>query len=142
MSHNFVQKWFSHSTEKFRRGTLRFSDFFLSKKFMDRKGISRFSLETFLSDSPEKVPSVTLLIENFSGLKKCIRWCITILSEIDFRTVPKRFVGVPFFFQKIFFHRKFLWIGWGYHDFLWNFFCLTVPKKIPKRTLLFRKLLD
>ena len=42
-------------------------------------------------------------------------------------------------FWENFFYRKFLGIGRGYHDFLWKLFCLTVPKKIPKRTLLFQK---
>ena len=53
--HDFVGNWFSHNSEKFRRGTLLFSEnFFYRKFFVDRKAISRFSLKIFLSQSTEK----------------------------------------------------------------------------------------
>ena len=64
--HDFVENWFSHSTAKFCRGTLRFSEiFFYRKLFMARRGISRLSLETFLSHSTERTPRRTLFSENF-----------------------------------------------------------------------------
>ena len=128
--HNFVEKWFSHSTEKFRSGTLRFSEFFLSKKFMDRKGISRFSLENFLSDSPEKIPSVTLLIEKFSGLKKLHKMVYHNFVENWFsQSTEKRRRGTLLFSEN-FLCRKSFWIGGGYHDFLSKLFYLTVPKEL------------
>ena len=45
----------SHSAEKFRKGILLFlRKFLVSKSFMDEKGVSRFSVENFLSQSTEK----------------------------------------------------------------------------------------
>ena len=69
--HDFVENWFSHSTEKFRRGTLLLSEkFFYRKKiFMDGNGISRFSLKIFCL-SFEKSRRGTLLFQKISGSKK------------------------------------------------------------------------
>ena len=105
---------------------------------MDRNVISRISLEAFLSDSTEKVSRGTLVFQKISGLKNCIRWCITILSKNDFLTVPKIFVGEPFVFQKFFLSKKFM-DRKGISRFSLEIFCLTVPKKFPERSLLFQK---
>ena len=55
--HDFPLKNFRLTTEKLRRGTLLcFIKFLVSKKFMDkrgREGVSRFSVENFLSHSAE-----------------------------------------------------------------------------------------
>ena len=40
---------------------------------MARRGRSRIPLKTFLSQSTEEIPSVTLLFEKLSGLKKLHR---------------------------------------------------------------------
>ena len=50
-----------------------FRTFLLSKIFMARRGRSRIPLKTFLSQSTEEIPSVTLLFEKLSGLKKLHR---------------------------------------------------------------------
>ena len=73
---------------------LCFGKFPVANKFMDKKGggVSKFSVENFLSHSAEKVRRGTLQ-------------CVT-----------------KFRYRKILFFR-----GLG-HDFLSNFFCLTVPK--------------
>ena len=69
-----VEKFLSHSAEKFRRGTLLcFTKIPVSKKFMDKKGgrrkvVSQFSVENFLSHSAENFRRGTLLCcvsENF-----------------------------------------------------------------------------
>ena len=112
---------------------------FLSKKLMDRKGISRFSLETFLSDSPEKIPSVTILIEKISGIKKLHKMVYHDFVENWFSHSTDKFRRGTLLFSENYYYQKFLGIGRGYHDFLWKFFCLTVPKKISERTLLFQK---
>ena len=58
----FGQIVLSHSTESFRRGTLlRFRNFRVSKNFMHKKGISRFSSENLLSNCNEKLNRGTLL---------------------------------------------------------------------------------
>ena len=50
-------------------------------------------------------------------------------------TVPKNFVGEPFFVSQNLWYRKNLWVRGGgrggggeYHDLLSKFFCLTEPK--------------
>ena len=68
-------------------------------------------------------------------------------SKIFCLTVPKIFVGEPFCVSQNFWYRKNLWIRGGggdgggggvggggreYHDFLSNFFCLTVPKNFVR----------
>ena len=64
--HNFVEIWFSHSTEKFRSGTLWFSEkFFYRKILWIGGGISRLSLENFLSHSTEKFLGGHFFSENF-----------------------------------------------------------------------------
>ena len=62
------------------------------------------------------------------------------MSKIVFLTVPRSFVGDSCSFRKKFFYRNFLLLGGGYHDFLSKLLCLTLPKKIPKRTPLFQKI--
>ena len=116
-----------------------FQKIFLSKKLMDRKRISRFSLETFLSDSPEKIPSVTILIEKISGIQKLHKMVYHDFVENWFSHSTDKFRRGTLLFSENYYYQKFLGIGRGYHDFLWEFFCFTVPKKIPKRTLLFQK---
>ena len=113
--------------------------FFLSEIFMDRKGISQFSLEFFLSHSTEKIPSVTLLSEKNSGLKKLYKMVYHEFVENWFSHSTENFRRGTLLFSEKFFYRNFLWIGKGYHDSLWKFFCLTVPKKIAKSTLLFQE---
>ena len=69
--HDFVENWFSHSTVKYRRGLLQFSEkILLSKNFLDRTEIWRLSLETFLSHSNGKLRRGTLVFHKNSGLKK------------------------------------------------------------------------
>ena len=98
--HGFVENWFSHSTEKLRRGFLQFSEkYFYRKIFMARRGISRLSLETSLSHTTEKSPKGTLFFRKFLDQLNCIRSCTTILSKIGFLTVPKFFEAEPFNFE-------------------------------------------
>ena len=56
------KSFLSHSTEKFRWGTLRcFRKFRVSQKFVHKKGISINSVEKFLSHSADKIRRRTLL---------------------------------------------------------------------------------
>ena len=73
---------------------------------MARRGISRLSLETFLSHSTGRAPRRTIFFQKFSGIKKLHKRCISTLSKIDSLTVPQDFVGEPFNFQKFSFIRN------------------------------------
>ena len=57
-----VENFLSHSTEKYRWGTLRcFRKLRVSQNFMHKKGISLNSVEIFLSHSADKIRRRTLL---------------------------------------------------------------------------------
>ena len=100
----------------------------LSKIFMDRKGISRFSLELFLSHSTEKIPSVTLLSEKNSGLKKLHKMVYHDFVGNWFSQSTEKLRRGTLLFSESFLYRKSFWIGGGNHDFFSKLFCLTVPK--------------
>ena len=62
--HGFVENFLSHRTEtkKFVKEPFCVSEiFWCRKKFMDKRGVSRFSVENFLSHSAEKLHKGTLL---------------------------------------------------------------------------------
>ena len=87
---------------------LCFGMFPVAKKFMDKRegGVSKFSVENFLSQSAEKFRRGTLkCVINF-GYRKilCFRGlCHDFPSKVFCLTVPKHFVEEPFYavFQKI-----------------------------------------
>ena len=130
MYHDFVENWLSHSTEKFRTGFLQFSEKFFYRKFLWQGGISRLSLETFLSHTTEKIPSVTLLFEKLSGLKKMHKMVYHDFVENWFSHSTEKFRTGFLQFSEKFFYRKFLWLVGGYHDFLSKLLCLTLHKKL------------
>ena len=122
----------SHSTETFCRGPLRcFRKFRVSKNFMHYRGISRFSVRNFLSDSTKKIVVQPFSASENFGYRKmlCIRG-----EYHDFQleffclTVPKNFRNATllccrkFRVSKNFKHKR------GYCDFLSQISCLTVPK--------------
>ena len=109
---------------------------------MDRRGISRPSLETFLSHSTEKIRSGTLVFQKNSWLKKLHRLVYHNFVENWFSHISEKFRWGTLLFSDIFFYRKFLRIGRGYHDILSKLFCLTVLKKIVGGLFCFRKFLD
>ena len=98
--HVFLSKLLYHSTESQRRGTLVCSrNFRVSKNFVPRRGIYRFSTE-----------------KNF---------CLT---------VPKAFVGEPFWSVTSFGYRKTLCLTGFSRDILTKCFSLIVPKNIVGET--------
>ena len=157
--HEFVESCFSHSTENFRRGTfclwekfwyrkfwrirggyhLLPSKIFWYRKILCRRGGSRFCVAIFLSHSTEKVRRGILVFQKNCGLKKLHKVVYHDFVGNWFSHSSKKFRRRTLLFSENFLFRKFLWIGKGYHDFLWKVFCLTVPKKLPKRTLWFQK---
>ena len=106
----FCRKFFSSQCRKIQWGNpsvLCFRTFLVAKIFMDKKGgITRVSVESFLSDSAEKFRSGTLqCVINFGYRKNlCFRGlCNDFLSKIFRLTLPKKLVGEAFFavFQEI-----------------------------------------
>ena len=89
-------------------------------------GVSRFSVETFLSHSAENFRRESFTVALISGTQKVWRrgGCHDFPSEVFRLTVPKNFVGEPFFVSQNFWYRKNLWIRGGgeYHDFLSKIF--------------------
>ena len=68
-----IENLLSHSTEKFRRGTLLcFTKFLVSKKFMDKRGgdITIFCQNFFVSQC-RKFSSEPLSVSLVSGIEKC-----------------------------------------------------------------------
>ena len=62
VSRSSAENFLSHSTEKFRWGTLRcFRKFRVSQNFMHKKGISLNSIQKFLPHSADKIRRRTLL---------------------------------------------------------------------------------
>ena len=101
---------------------------------MREKGVSRISIEDFLSHSPENFLSgEPLSVSLTSGIKKfyASEAYVTIfdfLSKFFCPTVPNSFVSEPFSVSSISGIKK-VWIEWGEHQYFpSNTFCLTVPK--------------
>ena len=84
VSRLFVQNFLSHSTEKFRWGTVRcFRKFRLSQNFMHKKEISLNSVEKSLSHSADKIRRTLLCFERIQVSKIFMqkRGGITALSK-------------------------------------------------------------
>ena len=120
VSRLFVQNFLSHSTEKFRWGTLRWiRKFRVAKNFKHKKGISLNSVEKSLSHSADKIRRRTLLFRKNSGIAK-EGGSFTVLSKffLSDRT-EKTSPGNHSVFQKISGREKYFMDkrGGGYHDF-------------------------
>ena len=103
---------------------------------MDKRGgggVSRFSVENFLSHSVEKFRRETLLcFTKFLGSKNVkdkrggryhdFPWKLFCL------TVPNHFVEEAFCISASFGYRKFLCPAGEYHDFVYKICCLAVPE--------------
>ena len=109
---------------------------------MRKRGLSRFSVESFLSHSTEKLRKETLLslkrnssFENFRAEEG--EGYHNLPSSIFCLTVPKYFVEEPFNFSENFWYRKMFMIGesGGYYNFLSKWFCLIVSKDFVEEPL-------
>ena len=106
-----VENFLSHSTEKFRWGTLGcIRKFRASQNYMLKKGISLNTIEKFLSHSADKIRRRTLLwferilvSKIFMHRRGASRFCRNFLSH---RTETKSFVKEPFCFPENFWYRK------------------------------------
>ena len=99
-------KLFSHSTEKFRWGTLRcIGKFRVSQNFMQKKEISLNSVEKFLSHSADKIRRRTLLFRKNSGIEKSKVWGKLhgfVENFLSHSTETKSFVKEPLCFPENF----------------------------------------
>ena len=118
-------------------GTLQcFRKFRISKNFINKKAISLFSVETFLSHIAEKFRRGTLLCFRKFPVSKNVRdekegAGFTIFCQnCSVSQYRKTSCGNPSVYRKI------LWIRGGYHDFLSEIFCLTVPKNFAREPIL------
>ena len=96
----FLQFFLSHSTEKFREEPSNVSESFkcqVLKNFIDKKVISRFPVENFLS-RPKKFRWGTLrYIRKVRLSKNFLTECLISLFSVEFfsRIMPTKFVGEP-----------------------------------------------
>ena len=129
MYHDFVQNWFSHSTAKFCRGTLHFSEIFFDRKYLWLGGgYHDFLSKLFCLTVTKKLLEGTFF-QKISGLGKLHKKVHHDFVENWFSHSTAKFCRGTLHLSEIFFYRKISWIGKVYHDFLSKLFCLTVPKK-------------
>ena len=106
----------SHSTEKFRRGTLLcFTKFRYRKILRIRGGLLQFSAEFFSSHSAKSFRRGILQCFINFGYRKvlCIGGGIKVLSNFFCLRGPKNFVGEPFCVSQNFGYRKMLGVREG-----------------------------
>ena len=103
-----VEKFLSHSAEKFRRGTLLcFRKFLAPKNVRDKRGggYHDFPSKLFCLQVPKNFAGEPFSVSLISGIEKfyASEGCVTIFRRKFFVSVPKNFVGEPFcaVFQKI-----------------------------------------
>ena len=130
----FLQLFLSHSTEKLREEKSNVSKNFkceVSKKNLNKNGISRFSVENFSAQSAESFRCGTLrYIRKVPLSKNFMPWRVISLFLVEFmsRLLRIMFVGEPLCVSESLGHRKLL--SRGYRDSPLIFFGLTVPKKL------------
>ena len=135
VSRLFVQNFLSHSTEKFRWGTLRcIRKIRVAKNFMHKKEISLNSVEISLSHSPDKIRTRTLLCFERILVSKSFKQrrgkLHGFVENFFYLTGPKKLrQGTILCFRKILAGKNILWIrGGGGITIFRRSFCLTVPK--------------
>ena len=120
----------------------------VSKNFRQKKGISIFCANNFLSRRVQKLRGGTrlcfrklLVSKNVMDKRRGV--CITIFCQKLCLTVLKIFVGEPSFVSENFGYRKFLWIREEevYHNFLSNFLSHSTEKFRRATLLCFKKFL-
>ena len=149
MSRLFIQKFLSHSTEKFRWGTLRcIKKFRVSKKFMHQRGGGYHVApsKTFCHTVPKNFVGEHFAVsENFVYRKiLCIRrgYHYTPLKNFCL-TVPIKFVEEPFCVSKEFWYRNVSSKGGGkLQGFVKKIFISQDRKNFAREPFCFRKFLE
>ena len=146
MYHEFLSKFLSHSTKKYRRGTLVcFSIDRVPKIFMGkRRGVrvTIFCQSLFLTVPKNFVGQPFCVSENFVYRKSL--WireegCVSQFLSKCVSDSTKKIVGQPFCVSEKIGYRKNLRIKGGLHYFPLIFFCLTLPKTLAGEPFGFRK---
>ena len=123
-----------HNAEKVLEGTIQcFRKLRVSKDFRHKKGISLFSVETFLYHRAEKFRGWTIQCFRKLRVSKDFRHKqggITILCWKNFVSVPKKFAGETSCVSESFGYRKILCIRRGFHYFLLKLFFASQCRKI------------
>ena len=127
--------------DNFVKEQLCVSEQFWYRKFLCRRGGSRFCVGSFMSHSTKNFRGGPVCFRKFQDWKNCIRSRYHDFVENWFSHSTKKFRRRTLHSSEKFFYRKFLWIGRGYHNFLWKFF-VSVPKKVVGGLFCFRKFLD
>ena len=99
---------------------------------MARGGITRLSLDTFLSYSTEENSRGTLLFQKISGSKNLHKMMYHDFVECCFSHSTENFSKGTLCLPENFWYRKFWRIRGGYHYLPSKFFCLTVPENFVK----------
>ena len=143
LSNFFVSQY---GNEKLCKGTLCFPEvFWYRKKVMEKKGLSRFSVENFMSDSAENFRDRILLFYCFwekFGFKKFHEWKggITFFSRKVLVSHCRKYSSEnPTVFEKKLGFKKFF--GWkgGYQILPSESFGLRVPKNFVSIPSMFQK---
>ena len=136
--HEFLSRFLSHTTEKFRERTLLcFRKFLVSKNLCVRGRCHDFLSRFFVSHYRKiswKNPSV---LQKISGIEKCMhkRTMSRFSFEFFCLSAPKHFVKEPFcvseksLVSKHFLHTK------GISRFFFEVFCRILPKYFVKETI-------
>ena len=147
VSSSSVEIFLSHSTEKFRWGTLRcFRKFRVSQIFMHKKGISLNSVEKISSHSADKLRSRALVFRKNSGIEIFQAndvGSFTVLLKTFFLTGRKKLRrGTMLCFRKILVGKKFLCIrgGGGITIFRRKVFVSLYQNISLDNTLVFQKI--
>ena len=99
--HGFAEKLLSHRTEtkSFVKEPFCFPEIFsYRKKFMDKRGISRFSVDIFMSHSAENFRKGILLFLRKILVAKIFmdeKGYHVLASKVFGLLVPKKFLGIP-----------------------------------------------
>ena len=129
--HGIVEIFLSECRKDSWEALQCFRKIWVSKNPRHKKGISLFSVETFLSQSAEKIRGKPFNVsEKFGyrktlGIKRGYRYFL--LKHFCLR-VPKIFVGKHLNVSEKFGYRKTLCIKRGYHYYPLKSFSLTLPK--------------
>ena len=129
----FRRIFLSHSTEKFREEPSNVSESIkceVSRKILNKNGLSRFSVELFSAQSAERFRCGTIRYSRKCRLSKNFmpKRVISLFSvEFFSRILPLTFVGEPLFVSESLGHRKLL-CSVGASRFSVGFFWTATPE--------------
>ena len=138
-----VEKFFSHTAEKFRGHPFNVSENLGHRKILCIIGGITIFRRIFFVSQRQKISWASLQCLRQIGLSKNFmhkRGYHVFQSKIFCLTVPKNFVGIPSNVSENLGYGKILCILRGITFFSRNFFCLTVPKNLVGIPSMFQKI--